>query len=176
MLPSNLRPSRGGREGTCSHEKNHLVPQIFCFLFPKITFVPLFPLLQHPYSLEINVLVPVPQNQNPKEGLKLDVKFHPVMDGHSACSQLHFVSENLGSLRFVLSVEKDDCDLSCPGRCYKPGILGCCHPECAIGCHGSLDTECEVNSPIITIQAWLTKWHKNVGSLIESLWAPKSRI
>lgn len=46
---------------------------------------------------------------------------------------------------FVVTVEKQECDLSCPGRCYQPGILGCCHPECAVSCHGNLDTECDVS-------------------------------
>lgn len=41
-------------------------------------------------------------------------------------------------------IERLECDMSCPGRCYKEGLLGCCHPECAVGCHGNLDTECEM--------------------------------
>nr|XP_022328364.1 epidermal growth factor receptor-like isoform X1 [Crassostrea virginica] len=34
------------------------------------------------------------------------------------------------------------CDELCPGRCYDSTIVGCCHPECAVGCTGPSNTEC----------------------------------
>lgn len=42
-------------------------------------------------------------------------------------------------------VQRIECDEICyPGRCHSEGILGCCHPQCAAGCTGGLDTQCEV--------------------------------
>ncbi|XP_062594580.1 epidermal growth factor receptor-like [Saccostrea cucullata] len=34
------------------------------------------------------------------------------------------------------------CDELCPGRCYDSTIVGCCHPECAVGCTGPSNTQC----------------------------------
>lgn len=34
------------------------------------------------------------------------------------------------------------CDELCPGRCYDSTIVGCCHPECAVGCTGPSNSDC----------------------------------
>lgn len=40
---------------------------------------------------------------------------------------------------------KIQCGTSCPGRCFEAdGNTGCCHHECAVGCIGDMDTECEL--------------------------------
>ncbi|OWF51310.1 epidermal growth factor receptor-like [Mizuhopecten yessoensis] len=49
------------------------------------------------------------------------------------------------------------CHQDCPGRCYDSYILGCCHPECAIGCYGPRDTDCE-----------LCKYFKHEGRCVSS--------
>ncbi|XP_045177648.1 epidermal growth factor receptor-like [Mercenaria mercenaria] len=41
-------------------------------------------------------------------------------------------------------VDHVECDPICPGKCFKEGIIGCCHPQCAVGCRNGLDTECEM--------------------------------
>ncbi|KAK3587041.1 hypothetical protein CHS0354_008065 [Potamilus streckersoni] len=39
-------------------------------------------------------------------------------------------------------VRTPECHTICPGRCFESGLLGCCHPECAIGCYGPFVTDC----------------------------------
>ncbi|XP_048775764.1 epidermal growth factor receptor-like [Ostrea edulis] len=40
------------------------------------------------------------------------------------------------------SVHYPVCDELCPGRCYDSTIVGCCHPECAVGCTGPSNVDC----------------------------------
>lgn len=52
---------------------------------------------------------------------------------------------NWFSWYFLHLVHFPICDELCPGRCYDSTIVGCCHPECAVGCTGPSNSDCLVS-------------------------------
>lgn len=61
------------------------------------------------------------------------------------CNDVDGVAHCWGrGLNMCQRVEPLKCDSTCKGKCFKEGIIGCCHPQCAVGCRSGLDTECEM--------------------------------
>lgn len=67
---------------------------------------------------------------------------------HPDCQDFDGVSRCWGKgSHMCQTVHRLECDSICPGspkRCFRKGILGCCHPQCAVGCKDGLDTDCEM--------------------------------
>ncbi|XP_076089481.1 epidermal growth factor receptor-like [Mytilus galloprovincialis] len=86
----------------------------------------------------------VPDNEGPVKYGELAYSDNCEKKCDTEC-EVDGVNRCWGESRFMCqTVRSSHCHSSCPGRCYDSYILGCCHPECAIGCYGPSDSDCEM--------------------------------
>ncbi|CAG2236465.1 ERBB4 [Mytilus edulis] len=83
----------------------------------------------------------VPDNEGPVKYGELAYSENCEKKCDTEC-EVDGVNRCWGESRFMCqTVRSSHCHSSCPGRCYDSYILGCCHPECAIGCYGPSDSD-----------------------------------
>ncbi|XP_041374721.1 uncharacterized protein LOC121387618 [Gigantopelta aegis] len=77
---------------------------------------------------------------------------HMIKQGHSKncepCSS-HCLAKNVSRCwgpedNLCQQVNSMHCTSMCLNHCFDTGVFGCCHPECAVGCTGPLDTDCHM--------------------------------
>ncbi|KAL5005994.1 hypothetical protein ScPMuIL_017152 [Solemya velum] len=99
------------------------------------------PLLKYVDTIEWDTIVL--EKDNPVEFFA-----YSYFEGGSNCSEackVDGVSRCWGHAdNMCQKVYTKKCHATCPGRCYNDDILGCCHPECANGCWGPSENDCEM--------------------------------